>query len=106
MAIDVLGFENDAAGYLTAIGGLGALLGSAVASSLVGRERLAAPLLASVLLFAVAVAAVGIANAPAPVVVALLASGVGWSVAYVAATTFSQQIAGDAVMTRVFGVSK
>jgi MFS family permease len=106
VAIDVLGFDSDAAGYLTAVGGLGALLGSIAASSLVGRERLALPLLASVVGFAVAVAAVGLSDAPLPVIVAILGTGIGWSVAWVAATTLTQRLAGDNVMTRVFGVSE
>ena len=106
VAIDVLGFDADAAGYLTAVGGLGALLGSVAASSLVGRERLAVPLLASVVGFAVAVAAVGLSDAPLPVIVAILGTGIGWSVAWVAATTLTQRLAGDNVMTRVFGVSE
>jgi MFS family permease len=106
VAIDVLGFDEDAAGYLTAAGGLGALLGSALASSLVGRERLATPLLAAVLAFAVSVAAVGLVASPVLVVIALIGTGVGWSAATVAATTLTQRIAGDNVMTRVFGVSE
>jgi MFS family permease len=106
LAIDVLGFDEDAAGYLTAAGGLGALLGSALATSLVGRERLAAPLLASVLAFAAAVVATGLVTSPALVVLALIATGIGWSVAYIAATTLTQRIAGDNVMTRVFGASE
>lgn len=106
VAIDVLGFDADAAGYLTAVGGLGALLGSIAASSLVGRERLAAPLLASVVGFAIAIAAVGLSDAPLAVIVAILCTGIGWSVAWVAATTLTQRLAGDDVMTRVFGVSE
>ena len=106
VAIDVLGLDENAAGYLTAAGGFGALLGSAFASSLVGRERLAAPLLVSVLGFAAAVAAVGLLSSPIPVVLALTATGIGWSIAYIAATTLTQRLAGDNVMTRVFGVSE
>lgn len=106
VAIDVLGFDQAATGYLTAVGGLGALIGSLVATSLIGRERLAAPLLASVVAFAVAVAAVGLGTSPLPVVLALVASGIGWSVAAVAATSMTQRLAGDDVMTRVFGVNE
>lgn len=106
VAIDVLGLDEDAAGYLTAVGGGGALLGSMLATSLVGRERLAMPLLISVVGFAVAVGAVGFATTPVAVVVALAATGIGWSVAVVAATTLTQRLAGDDVMTRVFGVNE
>src|SRR5262245_14965989 len=41
-----------------------------------------------------------------PVVVALVATGIGWSIAWVAATTMIQRVAGDDVMTRVFGVTE
>ena len=106
VAIDVLGYDEQAAGYLAAVTGVGALLGSLVATSLVGRERIAAPLLAAVVGFAVAVAAVGLGSTPAPVAIALVATGIGWSVAWVAATTMIQRLVGDDVMTRVFGINE
>jgi MFS family permease len=106
VAIDVLGFDENATGYLAAVTGVGALVGALFATSLVGRERLAAPLLGSVIGFAVAVGAVGLGSTPFPVVIALIATGVGWSVAWVAATTMTQRLAGDDVMTRVFGVNE
>jgi MFS family permease len=106
VAIDVLGYDEQAAGYLAAVTGVGALLGSIVATSLVGRERIATPLLASVVGFAVAVAAVGLGSTPLPVVIALVATGIGWSVAWVAATTMIQRLVGDDVMTRVFGINE
>ena len=106
VAIDVLGYDEQAAGYLAAVTGVGALLGSVVATSLVGRERIAAPLLAAVVGFAVAVAAVGLGSTPVPVAIALVATGIGWSVAWVAATTMIQRLVGDDVMTRVFGINE
>jgi MFS family permease len=106
VAIDVLGFDEEAAGYLAAITGVGALLGSLAASSLIGRERIAAPMLASIVGFAVAVGAVGLGSTPLPIAVALVATGIGWSVAWVAATTMIQRLVGDDVMTRVFGVNE
>ena len=106
VAIDVLGLDQDGAGYLTAVGGLGALVGSAAATSLVGRERLGGPVLLATTGFAVAVAAVGLSSEPLPVAVAIVATGIGWSFAYVAATTLVQRLAGDDVMTRVFGVAE
>ena len=41
-----------------------------------------------------------------PVVIALVATGIGWSVAWVAATTMIQRLVGDDVMTRVFGINE
>jgi CRP-like cAMP-binding protein len=106
VALDVLGIDQDGAGYLTAVGGLGAVVGSAAASSLVGRDRLAVPLLVSSVGFALAVAAMGLTSEPVPVIVAVLATGVGWSFAYVAGVTLTQRLAGDDVMTRVFGIAE
>lgn len=106
VAIDVLGFDEDAAGYLAAVTGVGALVGALAATALVGRERLAAPVLGSIVAFAIATAAVGLGSTPLPVVLALAATGLGWSVAWVAATTMIQRLAGDDVMTRVFGVNE
>jgi CRP-like cAMP-binding protein/predicted MFS family arabinose efflux permease len=106
VAMDVLGLDQDGAGYLTAVGGLGAVIGSAAATSLVGRDRLAVPLLASSVGFALAVAAMGLASEPVPVIAAVLATGIGWSFAYVAGVTLTQRLAGDDVMTRVFGIAE
>jgi len=106
VAIDVLGYDEQAAGYLAAVTGIGALLGSVTATALVGRERIAAPLLASIVGFAIAVAAVGLGSTPLPVVIALVGTGIGWSVAWVAATTMIQRLVGDDVMTRVFGINE
>ena len=59
IAIDILGLDESAAGYLTAVSGIGALLGSGASVALVGRERLGLPLLAGAAVFGVAVAALG-----------------------------------------------
>ncbi len=106
IAIDLLGLDEAAVGYLTAAAGLGALLGSVGALALVGRERLGLPLVAAATFFGLSVAALGFTRSPVAVGVALVATGVGWSFAYVAATTLTQRLAGDDVMTRVFGVSE
>ncbi|HET8784389.1 MAG TPA: MFS transporter [Candidatus Limnocylindrales bacterium] len=106
VAIDVLGFDEEAAGYLAAVTGVGALLGSLAATSLIGRERIAAPMLVSIVGFAIAVGAVGLGSTVVPVAIALVVTGIGWSVAWVAATTMIQRLVGDDVMTRVFGVNE
>ena len=51
-------------------------------------------------------AAVGLGSTPLPVAMALVATGIGWSVAWVAATTMIQRLVGDDVMTRVFGINE
>jgi hypothetical protein len=106
IAIDILGLDESATGYLAAVTGVGALLGATLATSLVGRERLAGPFLGSVIGFAIAIAAVGVGTAPLLVVLALGATGIGWTMAWIAAATMTQRLAGDDVMTRVFGVNE
>ena len=106
IAIDILGLDEGATGYLAAVTGIGALLGATLATSLVGRDRLAGPFLGSVIGFAVAIAAVGLGSTPFLVVLALAATGIGWTVAWIAAATMTQRLTGDDVMTRVFGVNE
>ena len=106
IAIDLLGLDEAAVGYLGAASGLGALLGSALSVLLVGRERLGMPLNSRGGGLGIAVAVLGVVRVPAVVVIALVATGIGWSFAYVAATTLTQRLAGDDVMTRVFGVTE
>ena len=106
IAIDVLGLDQAAVGYLTAATGLGALIGSAASVVLVGRERLGLPLVGAAVFFGLSVAALGLTRDPLAVGIVLVATGLGWSFAYVAATTLTQRLAGDDVMTRVFGVSE
>lgn len=106
LAIDVLGIGDGGIGFLGAATGVGTLAGSAAAVILVGRQRLAIPLLASAALFGGAVAAVGLAPNVALAVALLVTAGVGASVVYVAIQTATQRAAGDDVMSRVFGVEE
>jgi MFS family permease len=106
IAIDLLGLDETGVGYLSAASGLGALVGSTLSVVLVGRERLDRPLIGAAIMFGLAVAVLGLVRVPAVVVLLLVATGVGWSFAYVAATTLTQRLTGDDVMTRVFGVTE
>jgi hypothetical protein len=106
IAIDLLGLDDAAAGYLTAASGLGALIGSALAVTLVGRERLSWPLIGATAFFGVTVAALALVQTPLAVGAILVATGIGYAFAYVGATTLIQRLAGDDVMSRVFGVAE
>ena len=106
LAIDVLDIGDAGIGFLGAATGLGAMAGSAVAVVLVGRQRLAVPLLLATSIFGVAVAAAGVAPGVVMVVALLVVGGIGSSVAYVAIQTATQRTAGDDVMSRVFGVEE
>lgn len=106
IALDMLGLDEAAVGYLTAASGLGALAGSALSIVLVGRERLTLPLIVATAAFGLSVASLAFVRDPVIVTLVFVATGVGWSFAYVAATTLTQRLAGDDVMTRVFGVTE
>lgn len=106
IALDMLGLDEAAVGYLTAASGLGALAGSALSIVLVGRERLTWPLIVATAAFGLSVASLAFVRDPVIVTLVFVATGVGWSFAYVAATTLTQRLAGDDVMTRVFGVTE
>jgi MFS family permease len=103
LAIDLLGLGESGVGFLGAIGGLGAMIGSGSALLLVGRERLALALGGSVALFGLAIAGLAVAPGLLPSLGLLLAAGVGSSLTAVAAQTMIQRLAGDDVMSRVFG---
>jgi MFS family permease len=104
LAIDLLDLGGSAVGYLGALGGVGATLGAAGALLLVGRERLGLALGGSAAVFGLAIAAIGLAPATVPAAVLLTIAGVGAGLTAVAAQTLIQRLAGDDVMSRVFGV--
>lgn len=104
LAVDLLGLGSSGVGYLGALGGVGATIGSAGALLFVGRERLGLALGASAALFGLALAAIGGAPATLAALALLAAAGVGSGLTVVAAQTLIQRLAGDDVMSRVFGV--
>jgi MFS family permease len=104
LALDLLGLDGSGVGIVGALGGAGAILGSAGALVLVGRERLGVALVASALLFGGGIA--GIALAPGAVTAAafLVLAGIGSGLTAVGTQTLIQRLAGDDVMSRVFGM--
>jgi MFS family permease len=106
IALDLLGLDEGAAGFLTAVSGIGAVVGSAASIVLVGRDRLGLALVTATAVFGLSVAVLGLATQPLSVALVLVVTGLGWSFGYVAATTLTQRLAGDDVMTRVFGLSE
>src|SRR4029079_8910031 len=91
-------------GYLGAATGVGMVLGGTAAVTLVGRERLGAPILAAALVFGSALALIGFAREVALVVVLLAVAGLGSQFVYIGIQTMTQRVTGDAVRSRVFGV--
>ncbi len=104
IAIELLGGDESSIGYLAAVAGLGSVVGAGVTGLLMGRERLAAIYVGAGALFAVSVAAIGLEPTPIVVLGLVVVSGVGWAFVYVEALTLAQRLAGDDVMSRVFGV--
>jgi hypothetical protein len=104
IAIDLLGGDESTIGYVAAVAGLGSVLGAGATGLLMGRERLATVYVGAGALFAGAVAVIGLGPGPVVILVCVVASGVGWAFVYVEALTLAQRLAGDDVMSRVFGV--
>jgi MFS family permease len=104
IAVDLLGGDESSIGYLAALAGVGSVLGASSTSFLMGRERLAIIYVGAGALFAGAVAFVGLGPGPVVILACVVAAGVGWAFVYVEALTLAQRLAGDDVMSRVFGV--
>jgi MFS family permease len=104
LAIDVLDLGESWVGYLGAAAGVGATIGSAAAVSMVGRERLALALGLSCALYGLPVAVIAVVSGAGAAAVLLLIAGIGSGLTYVAANTLIQRLAGDDVMSRVFGI--
>jgi MFS family permease len=104
IAIDLLGGDDSTIGYVAAIAGLGSVLGAGATSLLMGRERLATVYVLAGALFAGAVALIGLNPGPVAILACVVAAGVGWAFVYVEALTLAQRLAGDDVMSRVFGI--
>jgi len=104
LAIDLLGLDGGGVGFVGAIGGVGAMIGSATGLLLVGRERLGVALAASVVLFGAGIAAIAVAPGFTSALVLLVLAGIGSGLTYVGTQTLIQRLAGDDVMSRVFGM--
>jgi hypothetical protein len=103
VAIDLLGMGSGGPGLLSAVFGLGGVLGATLSVLLIGRRRLIPPIAAAALLFGVPIALVGI-SPPIAVIFLFVLSGCGRSVRDVAGRTLLQRVAPDEVLARVFGV--
>jgi MFS family permease len=104
IAIDLLGGDESTIGYVAAVAGLGSVLGAGATGFLMGRERLAMIYVGAGALFAGAVAVIGLGPGTVVILACVVAAGVGWAFVYVEALTLAQRLAGDDVMSRVFGV--
>ncbi len=104
LAIDLMGLGGGGVGFVGALGGVGAILGAIAGLSLVGRDRLGDAVVASAALFGLGIAGIGLAPASILTLLLLVAAGAGSGMTAVATQTLIQRLAGDDVMSRVFGV--
>ncbi|HEX2754812.1 MAG TPA: cyclic nucleotide-binding domain-containing protein, partial [Candidatus Limnocylindrales bacterium] len=104
LAIELMGLDGGGVGFVGAIGGVGAILGSVAGLLLVGRERLGLSLAASAVLFGAGIATIAIATGSFAAAALLVLAGIGSGLTNVGAQTLIHRLAGDDVMSRVFGV--
>jgi len=104
LAIELMGLEGGGVGFVGALGGVGAILGSVAGLLLIGRERLGASLAGSAILFGAAIATIALATESVAAVMLLVLAGIGAGLTNVGALTLIHRLAGDDVMSRVFGV--
>ena len=104
LALGVLDLGESGAGYLNAAFGLGGVLGVAATAALVGRARLAPPLLAGAAVWTLAMWGLGAWATTIGAFVLLGAAGAGRSLLDVAGRTLLQRTAPTELLSRVFGV--
>jgi MFS family permease len=104
LAVEVLGHGGSVAGYLNAAFGAGGVIGVGVTVALVGRARLAPPLLAALLVWSVALACLGLAGSLLPAFLLLALAGLGRTVVDVAGRTLLQRVASPNALAQVFGL--
>lgn len=101
LALEVLDLGDGGVGLLTAIVGVGAIIGGLASSSLVGRARLAPALLTGTVLTGTAMVLIWFLPTAA---LLLAAIGLGYSVTGVATRTILQRLTPIPVMGRMFGL--
>ena len=105
IAIDLLGGDESTIGYVAAVAGLGSVFGAGATGlphgpRTTGARSTSWPARCS----PAAVAVIGLGPGPVVILACVVAAGVGWAFVYVEALTLAQRLAGDDVMSRVFGV--
>ena len=105
-ALELLDIGQSGAGWLNACWGLGGVAGAAVATALLGRDRLAWGLFAGCVLAGIPFALIGIVVGPAAAVVFMLVLGVGFALIEIASLTLTQRLAAGDVLGRIYGVEE
>ncbi len=103
IAVDQLGADEAATGYLNAAVGVGGVVGAIGAGGFVVRPALRVPLILGAFGLAVGVAALGLTTALAGALVAMAIAAAGSLLTEVASTTIFQRIIPDAIRGRALG---
>lgn len=104
LAVVVLDIGEAGVGWLNACLGGGALIGSVASIALVGRSRLALPILSASLVLGVSLVFVGVAPGPLAAAALLLFVGAATSLMDVAGRTLTQRVVADEALSRIFGL--
>ena len=104
LAFRLLDTGSAGVGFLNAAFGVGSVLGAGGAVLLIGRRRLAPPLLWGAVLWGAALGLTGLASDLAAAAVLLAAAGAGRPLIDVAGRTLLQRVVDERVRARVFGV--
>jgi MFS family permease len=104
VSIRLLGLGTAGVGYLNSAIGVGGLVGSLVAATLVGRARLAAPFLGGIFLWSIPLAILGASPKTPVALIGYAAVGIANMVSDVAGFTLVQRTTPDPVLARVFGI--
>jgi hypothetical protein len=104
LAIDVLGLGEAGAGYLNAAFGAGAVIGAAVTVTLIGRRRLAPPLIGGATLAGAALIVLGALPTVLGAFLLLGVAGAGRIVLDVSGRTLLQRTAQPDVLSRTFAL--
>jgi MFS family permease len=101
-----LGAGQSGVGWLNAGWGVGGLLGGAAALGLLGRGQLSRGLVLACVAAGTPVALLGATGSLPPAIALLVMVGVGFAVMEIALATFTQRLAPDDVLGRVFGLQE
>ena len=104
LAIDLLGIGEGGAGFLVSAIGAGGLIGSIGGLALVGRRRLAGPLILGLVLWGLPLAGIGIAPQATLAFGFIAVAGAGRAMLDAAGRTLLQRVSSDDVLARIFGV--
>jgi MFS family permease len=106
LALDVLGMSDAGPGVLNSAIGVGGIAGAALTFTLIGRPRLAGPLVLGALCAGLAFALAGQAGTPVVALVLVAVSGAGKLFYDVASRTFVQRLLPDHLLTAMFGLQE